>query len=217
MTGVGGALFASDLTIANVTDSAAAVTLTFWEHDRDNTSGATQASLNLAPRETRLIADALNALFGVSETFGALKIESTGSLAVAERIGTQSPTTPGTVGQQVDPIVLPDALYSQASILGMRQDSKFRSNAGFINPNDSAATIALTLRRPSGAVIGQTSVTIPARGFTQFSLAGLFPGVAFPSGELLTIALDSGSMPVSAYGIIADNVSQDLTASPALP
>ena len=217
VTGVGGALFASDLTVANVSDSPVTVTLTFWAHDKDNTSGAPQASVTLAPRETRLIADALNALFGVSETFGALKIDSAGSLAVAERIWTASPTTAGTVGQQVDPMVLPDALYSRASILGLRQDSAFRSNAGFVNPNDSAATISLTLLRPNGTTIGQTAITVAPRGFTQFSLAGLFPGVPFPSGELLTIGLDSGTTPICAFGIIADNVSQDLTASPAIP
>jgi PKD repeat protein len=217
VTGVGGALFASDLTLANVSDSPVTVTLTFWVHDKDNSSGAPQASLTLAPRETRLIADALNTLFGVSETFGALKIDSAGSLAVAERIWTASPTTAGTVGQQVDPMVLPDALYSRASILGLRQDSAFRSNAGFVNPNDSAATINLTLLRPNGVSIGTTAITVAPRGFTQSSLAGLFPGVTFPSGELLTISLDSGTTPICAYGIIADNVSQDLTASPALP
>lgn len=216
VTGVGGAVFASDLTIANVSDTPANVTLTFWEHDKDNSVGARQASLTLAARETRLTADALGALFGLSETFGALNVESDGSLAVAERIWTQSPTTAGTVGQQVDPIV-PGAMYSKASILGLRQDSAFRSNTGFVNPNDTAAPIALTLRRPDGTVIGTASVTIPAHGFEQFSLAGLFPSAVFPPGESLTVALDAGALQVCAYGIIADNVSQDLTSSPALP
>lgn len=216
VTGFGGALFSSEITISNASDSFAPVTMTFWERDRDNSSAARQTTIALAPRETRAIPDAANALFGVSETFGAVKVESAVPIAIGERIWTSSPTTPGTVGQQVDPITT-DALYTRASILGLRQDSAFRSNVGLVNPNDLAAPVALTLRRSNGAVLATASVTIPARGFVQSALPALFPGAGFAADEPFTVSIDARSARICAYGIVADNVSQDLTASPALP
>jgi len=53
---------------------------------------------------------------------------------------------------------------------------------------------------------------------TQASLTGLFPGVSFPSSDRVTLHVDTGSGgSIAAYGIIADNVSQDLTTSPGIP
>jgi len=75
----------------------------------------------------------------------------------------------------------------------------------------------VTLRRPNGEILRSTYVTIPSNGMTQANLGGLFPGIAFPQGENLTVMLDAGPFHISGYGIIADNVSQDLTASPGLP
>lgn len=216
VTGRGGALFESDLTVANASDEPALVTVTFWERGRDNTTGAPRAFIGLAARETRRIEDALGALFGLVETYGAARLESSAPFVASERISTVSPTTPGTVGQQVDPIPS-DGFAPRASILGLRQDTAFRSNVGLVNPSDATASIGLTLRRGDGSVLAQGAVALPARGMTLASLAALFQGVPFPPGELLTLALDAGNVAISGYGIVADNVSQDLTASPALP
>jgi PKD repeat protein len=214
ITGRGGALYQGELAVSNASDSSNTVTLTFFEHDRDNASDAKTATVVLAERETRLIQDAL-ALFGLSETNGAVKIESTSPVVVTERINTASATTAGVVGQEVEPI-LPDRFYSQASILGLRQDDTFRSNISFFNPNASSATVMLTLRRSSGEVLSTATVNLLPLDFTEFSLTGLFPGISFPPGERLTIALDAGSSAIAAYGSIADNISRDLTASPGL-
>ncbi|MEP6994959.1 MAG: hypothetical protein ABI968_10595 [Acidobacteriota bacterium] len=216
ITGVGGTLFACEFTLFNVSESSNNVTLTFFERERDNTNGAKTASVVLGPRETRLLTDALGSLFGLSETYGSLKIESSDPVVVSERVYSTPPTTAGTVGEQVNPIP-PDGFSAHASILGLRQDDTFRSNIGLFNPNPDAVSVILTLRRPSGEILGDTTVALFPYGFAQRNLSALFPSVVFPPGEPLTLAIDAGTSPIAAYGIIADNVSQDLTASPALP
>ena len=209
ITGRGGAVYESELAVSNVSDSSSNVTLTFFEHDRDNTNGAKAGTTVLAAHETRSI------LFGFAETYGALKIESDSPVVVTERINTASLTTSGIVGQDVDPI-LPDGFYSKASILGLRQDTAFRSNVGLFNANPNAAAVNLTLRRPSGEILATATVMMFPFDFREFGLAGLFPGISFPAGERLTIALDAGYSAVAAFGVIADNVSGDLIASPGL-
>src|SRR5262249_32639167 len=155
------------------------------------------------------------ALFGLSETYGAVKIESTSPVVVAARINTAAATGPGVVGQEIDPVLL-DGFYSQASILGLRQDDRFRSNISLFNPNNSSVAVNLILRRPNGELLSQAMVDLLPLGFVEFNLAGLFPGISFPSGEPLTIALDAGSSPIAACGSVADSVSRDLTSAPAL-
>jgi len=77
--------------------------------------------------------------------------------------------------------------------------------------------VSVTLRRPGGEVLSTATVNLPPFGFMEFSLGGLFPGVSFQPGELLTVAIDAGSSGIAAFGSIADNVSRDLIGSPALP
>jgi len=215
ITGRGAALYSSEVTVSNVSDDANDVTFTFFEHDHDNTNGTQAAPVTLAAHETRLIPDVL-ALLGLSETYGAVKIESTSSVVVAARINTAAAMGSGVVGQEIDPL-LPDGFYSQASIMGLRQDDRFRSNISLFNPNNGSVAVNLTLRRPNGELLSQVIVDLPPLGFREFNLAALFPGISFPPGESLTVGLDAGSSAVAACGSIADGASRDLIAAPALP
>jgi|SRR5687767_2138734 len=216
VTGYGSAFFSTDLSIANVGDQAATVEVTFLEHDRDN-NRAPSRFLTLAPRETRRISDALGALFGVSESYGALAVEGGDSdrIVVTERISTQAGSGVGTVGQQVDALS-DDAFFPSGSILGLRQDAGFRSNVGLFNPEPFEASVTLTLRRSDGAVIGRTIVSVPPLGYVQRNLAVLFPESPMPEGEVLTLSIDSPRLDVFAFAAVIDNVSQDPTFSPGL-
>jgi len=216
VTGRNGAFFSSDVSFANAADEPAALEVFFLEHDRDN-SRAPSVRLTLAPRETRQVDDALEALFGLSETYGALAIESSssGRLVVAERIYTSSASGPGTVGQQVDPIA-EDGFFARGSILGLRQDALFRSNIGIFNPEPFAATVAMALRRADGQTIGVAVVAVAPLGYVQRNLAVFFPDTEIPGGEALTLSIDSGELDVFAFAAVIDNVSQDPTFSPGL-
>ncbi len=217
VTGVGDAFFRSEVSIANSGRSAAMVKLTFLEHDRNNTSAPT-ATVILGPYETLHADDALQTLFGVTDTYGALLVESDVSpgVTVFERILTDATETEGTVGQQTD-AVSAENLAPRGSLLGIRQDEDFRTNIGFLNPGGANATVTLTLIRSPATELGTAEVGVPPRGYVQRNLAALFPGVALAPGELLSIGFDASDQPVIAFASVIDNVSQDPTFYPAQP
>lgn len=217
VSGVGGAFFRSEISVANSGNGPATVTLTFLEHDRDNTA-APSTSLVLGPYETFHADDALTALFGVTATYGALRIESDVSpgVAVFERILTDATTTAGTVGQQVDAVSAED-LGPAGSVLGVRQDQAFRSNLGFLNPLAATAAIGLTLVRSPATKLATATVFVPPFGYVQRNIASLFPGTPLPAGENLSVAVNAGSTPVFAFASVIDNSSQDPTYYPEIP
>jgi hypothetical protein len=216
-SGVGDAFFASEVSISNASDAPTNVTVTFLERDRDNTASPAVSFL-LGPRQTRFFEDFLWTLFGRTETYGALKIQGGpgSALLAAERISTASATTPGSVGQQVDPLT-PDGFFARASLLGLREDAAFRSNVGVFNPNGYPVTVSLALRRGSGAALGAMNLRVPPYGYVQRNLRALFSGAGLPGGEMLTLSLDAGGAKVFAFAAVIDNVSQDPTFSPGLP
>jgi PKD domain/Right handed beta helix region len=214
ITGLNGAFFSSDVSFANIGDDPATIEVAFLEHDRDNRSAPT-AFLSLAPHQTLQMDDALWTLFGRSETYGGLAVESDDSsqIVVAERIYTYSGN--GTVGQQVDAIS-EEGFFERGSILGLRQDADFRSNIGLFNPQSVEARMTLTLRRSDGTMVAQTAILVPARGYVQRNLAVLFPDVALGEGETYTLTVDAGNLDVFAFATVIDNLSRDPTFSPGL-
>ena len=217
ITGLGAAFFRSEVSISNGGRGPATVRLTFLEHDKDN-SGAAAKTVVLGPYETLHADDALQTLFGVTDTYGALEVESDVSpgVTVFERILTDATTTPGTVGQQTDS-VSSETLASSGSLLGVRQDTEFRTNVGLVNPGTSNATVTLTLVRSPATELGTAEVVVPPRGYVQRNLQALFPSVALPPGEVLSIGFEAGGKPVLAFASVIDNVSQDPTFYPAQP
>jgi PKD repeat protein len=217
ITGIGSALFRSELAIANASGQPLSVTVTFLEHDRDNGS-APATTLLLAPRETVYAEEALGDLFGKSETYGALRIAADASpgVAVFERILTDAGSGSGTVGQQVDPVSA-EALIADGALLGIRHDSSFRTNVGLLNPTSGGAPVSLTLKRSPDVVLGTATLFLPPLGYTQRNLKALFPTAAIPDGETLSIAVDGGPASVLGFASVIDNVSQDPTFYPELP
>jgi hypothetical protein len=216
ITGYDSAFFSSEVSIANAGSETASIQVRFLEHDRDN-SEVRSVIRTIAPHETLQVDDVLGSLFQVSETYGALAVESSdfANLVVSERISTSAANGVGTVGQQVDAI--PDeGFFSRGSILGLRQDSAFRSNVGVFNPEPFWTTVELTLRRADGSPIGQSHVAVGPLGYVQRSLAILFPGVEIPGGESLTLSVQSSDVDVFAFAAVIDNVSQNPTFSPGL-
>lgn len=215
VTGSNGKKFLSEISMANVTDVPITVTVRFLEHDRDNTGAGRVASVPIAARQTRHTDDALRELFAVDETFGALEFGSSvaGSLLVSERIYTDSSTTAGTVGQQIDPVD-GGALLTYGSLLGIQQNVEFRSNLGFFNPQDTPAEVTLTLRRDSGSSVGKVSLTVPPRSYLQRNVTVLFPNVGFSSSLSWSVAMES-SVEIFACSVMVDNISEDSTYLPA--
>ena len=217
ITGLHSAVFRSEIAIANATGEPVTLTVSFLEHDRDNGS-APSTSLVLAPHETLYADDALDTLFGKSETYGALRITSDASpgVAVFERILTDAAAGKGTVGQQVDSLSAETPIPS-GTLLGIRNDAAFRTNVGLLNPTSGGAPVSLTLERSPDVVIGTATLFLPPFAYTQRNLTALFPGASIPAGETLSITVQGGPASVFCFASVIDNVSQDPTFYPELP
>ena len=187
------------------------------QSDLENASPVT-ITFPIGPYATRQMDDVLGELFDLTDAYGSLKIQTSGdaSVMVSERISTPSPTTPGTVGQQVEPVAAA-GFFSQCSLLGLRQDGAFRTNVGLFNPHPSDVSVKLVLKTENGTVLATGTLTVPAGRYVQKNLATLFPATSFPDGEAMSIGLSTVNSSIFAFASVIDNVSQDPTFYPGLP
>ena len=215
--GAGGTLYSSDVSVANTSGVPDVVTATFLQSDLENASPLT-ITFPIGPYATRQMDDVLGELFELTDAYGSLKIQTSGdaSVMVSERISTPSPTTPGTVGQQVEPVAAA-GFFSQCSLLGLRQDGAFRTNVGLFNPHPSDVSVKLVLKTEKGTLLATATLTVPAGRYVQKNLATLFPATLFPDGEAMSIGLNTVNSSIFAFASVIDNVSQDPTFYPGLP
>jgi PKD repeat protein len=216
VTGYDRTPFSSAVSIANAGSETAWVQVSFLEHDRDDSQPLSRV-FPIAPRETFQVDDVLGSLFQISESYGALAVESSdfAELVVSSRISSPASTGRGTVGQQVDAIPN-ERFFHRGCLLGLRQDAAFRSNVGLFNPEPFGTTVTLTLRRADGSPIGSASVAVPPLGYVQRSVPALFPGQSLPAGENLTLSVESRDVDVFAFAAVIDNLSRDPTFSRGL-
>jgi PKD repeat protein len=204
--GIGGTFWRSDLTLFNPGLTTLAVSLRYLAAGQDNRNAASQV-VTLPPSRTIVIADVAQ-MFGISNGSGALRVTWNGSPGpiVTSRTYT-SAVGGGTFGQSIDPV----ASFANDSVVpGLRADSSFRSNAGFVNGGDLPMTVTATLLSDFGIVIGTTQVGLAPRSQVQYAIGTLFPAANTPrAGTLTLIAHADGSAALFAYGSIVDNASGD--------
>ena len=211
--GRGGTVFKTELNLFNDSNSPAMVTLTFLERDRDNSTPTIVTIVPLNAQETKTIDDALLQLFGLSNTLGSIRIESdqSQSLIVGARIFADSTGSGGgTVGNQVKSTA-PTEFYKNLSVTGLTQNAAFRAVVGLFNPNAATVAVNVTLKHPSGAQLGTTRTDFLApQSMIYRYLTELFPDVALPPDESMTLKVGASDR-ITAFGIIVDNASLDLT------
>lgn len=213
--GVGGTAWRTELSLFNAGTQGAYVHMHFLPG-----AGGSVITRNefLAPRESVTYANTLLDLFGVPNGAGAVAIEATSAgaraqLRITSRTFTGGPD--GTYGQAVpDVVALDKTLY----LTGMQLNAKFRTNVGLVNRGNTDMPVALTLYDASGAILGTTSVTIPATNFQQQPLAAYFPSITGRSFDVLSLRVVANAADaVSAYASVIDNNSQDPIYVQAVP
>ena len=113
----------------------------------------------------------------------------------------------GTYGQSIDPVA---AFGNDSFVPGLRSDSSFRSNVGFVNGGDTQLTVTATLLSDTGAVLGTTQIGLSPRSQVQYGIGALFSAANTPRfGTLTLLAHADGAPNLFAYGSIVDNASGD--------
>jgi hypothetical protein len=212
VAGANGTFFRSDVTISNYRSITQNISVAFLVQGQDNRAGLLQRFT--IPANTTA---ALNDFVGVTlqkSGLGAVmvfaddplgSVDASGRIDGASRIWTpQAGTSNGTVSQSFDAVSLIDSIGSlTAFVIGLKQNSAFRTNVGVVNLDSVAHT--WTIRSVATGVI--TTVTVQPLSVSQVGLAA---GSASASGAVtLTMQSDGFGFYWSAYGTSVDNVTGD--------
>ena len=220
--GVGGAFYTTDLCVTNPATSETSFTLRFLGHDADGTAGASRTFL-LAGGRSVTYADVLGTVFGLSEAWGALRVESaSASLVVAAQTSTPA-SAGGTYGQAVPAFGETEWIRAGAprTVPGVREDVAFRTNLFLANATGGPVDADVALVDASGRELGAKRYRLPPLGLTQVSRVardlGVTSGVA---GGRLVLSTATGGGAFAAYAALIDAATNDprtLLAAPAPP
>jgi PA domain-containing protein len=214
--GKNGAFYTTDLTIANRGTTDANLTLQFLGHDRDGTGGPTQARA-LAANKAVTYADILASLFGVNATdpqnYGAILITAdSASLKAVSQTSTPASNGIGTFGQSVPAQGSSDFVTpaSPKALVGLRDDTAFRTNAVLANATTLTVTVTLTLLAADGTTFGTTTRTLPPLGMTQ--VGAVVTTLLAPFGTtnaVLVVSTPTPGAQIATYAAVIDNTTND--------
>jgi hypothetical protein len=214
--GKNGAFYTTDLTIANRGATDASLTIQFLGHDRDGSAGPKQ-NRALAVNRAVTYADVLASLFAVSasdpQNYGAILITAdSGSLRVVSQTSTPPPSGVGTFGQSVPALGANDFVTpgTPKSLVGLRDDAAFRTNAFLANATTSSVSVTLTLLAADGSTFGTTTRTLPPLGMTQIN--NVVTALNAPSGTtnaVLVVSTSTTGAQVATYASVIDNNTSD--------
>ena len=172
-------------------------------------------TINLAPRESKLIADIIATLFGVPESGGAIELSwDTFNGAITAQTRLFTPSSPPSFGFGV-PAEPSSAATARAVFLGVAGTPAltggFRTNAGAYNPNAVPVTVTLTLYDgTTGAQIGSpfTRVWGPFEAAQVSNVTASLGAGSVTTTNAVLVATSSGGA-VFFYGATVDNLSGD--------
>lgn len=210
VTNASGANFVSDIRIFNPSfDRTVGYIIEYFPAGGTNPMAAQSGLAVIPPRGTLALDDVVGTLFATSGT-GAIRVSSNQPLIVTSRIyDDQRAAGRGTVGQFVPGLSRAEArrtgVLPQLSV-----NVAYRTNVGFFNPNDTNATVRMTLRNNSGAVLATTEpFVLGPMHQRQQALLTLFPFVN-PNFSFSSVSLSfEASSPIFVYASVLDNVTQD--------
>ncbi|HMA29188.1 MAG TPA: PA domain-containing protein [Thermoanaerobaculia bacterium] len=208
-----GAFYTTDLTIANRGTTDANITLQFLGHDQDGTAGPKQ-NRALAANKAVTYADILASLFGVSASdYGAILITAdSASLKIVSQTSTPASNGVGTFGQSVPAQGANDFVTpgTPKSLVGLREDTAFRTNLVLANATTSSVTVNLTLLAGDGSTIGTTARTLSPLGMTQVGHVVTALGAPFgTTNAVLVVSTTTTGAQVGTYAAVIDNGTSD--------
>lgn len=210
--GANNAFYTTDVTVGNAGTTDATATLKFLGHDQDGRSGA-EVVETLSANSAVTYTDILGSLFGVSSGYGAILVtSSSANLKVLSQTSTPPPDGKGTFGQSVPASGASDLVTSAAPrvLVGLRQDSAFRTNAVIANATDQPAHVDLTLMSAAGAVLGTSSTDFQPYEMRQ--IGTVVTALGAPDGTtdaVLRVATSTPGARIATYAAIIDQKTND--------
>jgi hypothetical protein len=211
-TGQKNAFYTTDLTIGNTGTTAATVTLKFLGHELDGRGGP-QVIRTIPANSAVTYADVLGSVFGVASDYGSILVTSnSASLKVLSQTSTPPPDGHGTFGQSVPAAGAADCvtLATPKALVGLRQDSAFRTNAVIANATDQPAHVDLTLKSETGATLGTGAYDLQPYEMRQ--IGTVVTALGAPDGTAnaaLQVSTTTNGARIATYAAIIDQTTQD--------
>lgn len=211
--GLFGSEFYSQVWVTNLAGSTLAVSFAFLQRDQSNTAPRTFSAM-LDPYETRRFDNAVEAMFGVSGTSGAVRVTAAGPILVSSRTYNLPPGGDPSQGQGLFftgiPCTFAIGAGETAQLQGVTQGAaeNFRYNFGLVNVEPGPATVRVSLRNPAGTALGEKSYDLRAYEAAQYNVTDVVPGLVATNG-LLWATVTGGTGRVVLYGTQIANGSND--------
>lgn len=205
--GAGSTFWRSDVALFNPSTVTQTLSIAFLPQGTDNRNAPVR-TLTLQAGTTTMIPDILTWL-GAGNGSGALRLEWNGGSGPVVTSRTYTGRSDGgTYGQSIDPFE--DAAAGTSSIVtGLRSDSQFRSNAGFVNASTAALNVRVVLLNDRGFELGSAVIGLAPRSQMQASLATLFPSINVATLGHVTIRSEADRSGLFTYASVVDNISGD--------
>ena len=217
-SGVNGAFYTTDVSVANTGVLAASFTLKFLGNSQDGSNGP-ERSFNLDPGKSRTFLDVLGSDFNQTNNFGAIRITSNSSTLGIVSV-TSTPGFGGTFGQTIPAISFANLVPAgpSRSILYIREGDGFRSNlilasGSFVSTDVDVALV--TLPAPGTACAqARPSTTktysVPPNGMTQINRVVRDIGVSGPvTGARLVLSSSTPGATFTGFASVIDETTND--------
>ena len=202
-----GAFWQTDLTIRNTGTSSASVTIKFLGHSGDGRSGPERYP-TIPGGQTQTWRDVLGGLFSLSSDYGPILVRSTSAnLAILGQTWTAGGA--GTYGQSVPVLSTAELIGSTPrSILGVRQDTFFRTNLMLANATESWVDVDVQLVSVGGTVLATKRRSLGPLSRDQLNVATDF-GYSNLSDAVFVISSPTPGAAVGAYASVIDAGTAD--------
>jgi hypothetical protein len=210
----GAANWRSDVRILNAGSKDVSSTLTYVGGD-----GMTLTRpLDMKAGETKQFDNVLRSLFDLTNSGGALFIDTGSASTLVATARTYNDTGNGTYGQYIPAVTLGEtaALGSRPlQLLQVEESSRIRTNVGVTEVAGKPATLEVTVVPPNSKVEAKVQIDIAANEFKQYSQLLKSIGLGETYNARVTVRVIDGAGRVTAYASAIDQRTQDPTYIPA--
>lgn len=202
--------FVTDLRIVNNGGAVANVTLDYFAQNPAGQSNPTATkNVSVAPGEQKVLDDVVGATLNVTSGLGGLRIKSDQNVVASARvINDLRAAGLGTAGFAVD---ADDTADTAGVISFLSNNTDYRTNVGYFNPNASAVSATFVARRSTdGAVLGSNTLTIPGYAMVQQGAFDLISAVPASDRTQNNYYITwTSNAPLFVYGAVTDNKTGD--------
>ncbi|MEK6372258.1 MAG: hypothetical protein AABO58_06140 [Acidobacteriota bacterium] len=224
--GVGGALFESDVRVANTSATTMKYQLNFTLSRSDGTQSGQSTTVQIAPGETMALDDILTSFFGLgtegASATGVLEIRplTTSTSVTSSSVNVQTTvassrtynsTPTGTYGQYIPAIPFSQFIGTGGARLTLQQVAQsplYRSNLGLTEGAGEPADVTVHVFNLAGAEVGQVPYQLLPGEHRQIDRFLSVNNIPLEEGRF-EIEVTSATGKVTAYASTVDNATND--------